>query len=173
LRRRFHQKQTIEAMRGLAISRGGACLSPECLGSKVKLTWRCAFGHRWQAAPSYVVQGSWCPICARNQRLSLQLFHDLAANKGGTCLSEIYVNERTVLRWRCAEGHEWETVPAKIKRGSWCPTCAHIGRRSEWMVQRAISPNEVYKATTLRPGGVSYTLRASPSRGARRRLRIR
>jgi hypothetical protein len=147
-RRRFHGKRSIEAMRELAISRGGVCLSAEYFGSKVKMTWECQFGHRWQASPSYVIQGTWCPICARNQRLSLLLFQDLAANKGGTCLCEAYVNERTVLRWRCVEGHEWETAPAKIKRGSWCPTCAHIARRSKWTRQRAANQGEVCEATT-------------------------
>ena len=150
-RRRFHEKLTITAMRDLAIARGGVCLSSEYLGSKFKLTWECELGHHWQAAPSYIVQGTWCPVCARNQRLGLALFQELAANRGGMCLSETYINERTVLRWRCAGGHEWEAVPAKIKRGSWCPTCTHIGRRSEWMLQRAARANEVYKATTLRP----------------------
>jgi hypothetical protein len=48
--RRFHEKLSITAMRDLAISRGGACLSAEYFGSKVKLTWKCQFGHRWQAS---------------------------------------------------------------------------------------------------------------------------
>ena len=163
-RRRFHEKLSISAMRELAITRGGTCLSPEYLGSKFKLNWECELGHRWQAAPSYIVQGTWCPGCARNQRLTLPLFQELAANRGGMCLSEAYVNERTVLRWRCADGHEWEAMPDKIKRGSWCPTCAHIGRRSEWMIQRAASPNEVYKAT------MPVTARRVPIRD--RRLRV-
>jgi len=138
--------RTPAAMRDLAMARGGSCLSAEYFGSKVKLTWKCEFGHHWQASPSYVVQGTWCPICARNRRLSLQLFQDLAANRGGMCLSETYVNERRVLQWRCADGHEWKTAPAKIKRGSWCPTCAIIRRRSEWMPQRAANRSEVYQA---------------------------
>jgi hypothetical protein len=146
VRRRFHEKLSITAMRDLANTRGGRCLSEEYLGSKFKLTWKCKFGHRWQAAPSYVVQGTWCPICARNQRLSLSFFQELAANRSGMCLSEMYINESTVLRWRCADGHEWETAPAKIKRGSWCPTCANIRRRSEWMSQRPANQIEVCKA---------------------------
>jgi len=133
-RRRFHETLSITAMRDLANARGGMCLSTEYLGSKFKLTWNCKFGHRWQAVPSYIVQGTWCPICARNQRLSLSLFQELAANRGGMCLSETYVNERTVLQWQCANGHEWKAPPAKIKRGSWCPTCAHIRRRREWVL---------------------------------------
>jgi len=151
VRRRFHEKLSIAAMRDLAIERGGTCVSADYFGSKVKLTWKCEFGHQWQASPSCVVQGTWCPVCARNQRLSLALFQELAANRGGKCLSATYVNERTTLRWRCADGHEWETVPAKIKRGSWCPTCATIRRRSEWMPQRTRDRSEVCKTTSLRP----------------------
>ena len=146
-RRRFHERLSITAMRDLASARGGTCVSAEYLGSKFKLTWKCKFGHRWQTAPSYVVQGTWCPICARNQRLSLLLFQELAANRGGICLSETYVNARTVLQWRCADGHEWKAAPAKIKRGSWCPACTNIRRRSEWVLRQAANQSKVYKAT--------------------------
>jgi hypothetical protein len=145
-RRRFHEKLSIAAMRDLAMARGGTCVSAEYLGSKLKLTWKCEFGHRWQAAPSYVVQGTWCPICARNQRLRLPFFLQLATSRGGICLSETYVNERTALQWRCAGGHEWKALPEKIKRGSWCPTCAHMLRRSEWQLPRAANPSEVCKS---------------------------
>jgi hypothetical protein len=144
-RRRFHERLSITVMRNLAIARGGTCLSTKYLGSKFKLTWKCKFGHCWQAAPSYIVQGTWCPRCARNQRLSLSLFQELAANRGGMCLSEAYVNERTALLWRCADGHEWKAVPAKIKAGAWCPRCAILRRRSEWTRQRPANQNEVYK----------------------------
>jgi len=145
-RRRFHGRHSLHAMRDLAISRGGVCLSAEYLGSKVKLRWECTLGHRWQAAPSYVIQGTWCPVCARSQRLGLPLFQELAANRGGMCLSGTYVNERTALHWRCADGHEWKASPEKIKRGSWCPACANIRRRSKWMPQRAVRQREFYKA---------------------------
>ena len=145
-RRRFYEKLSITAMRDLAIARWGTCLSAEYFGSKVKLTWECEFGHQWQAAPSYVVQGTWCPVCARNRRLGLSLFRAIAANRGGMCLSKGYINERTILQWRCADGHEWQALPEKIKRGSWCPACANIRRRSEWVPKRAAKQREVYKA---------------------------
>ena len=134
-RRRFRSKSTVQAMRAVAAVRGGQCLSEAYAGSKSKLVWLCALGHRWQASPSAVVAGTWCPICARNQRLSLAVFRDLAASRGGDCLSETYVNERTALWWRCALGHEWKTMPGKVRLGSWCPTCARIHRRSKWIVQ--------------------------------------
>jgi hypothetical protein len=164
-RRRFHARRTIEAMRELAGARGGACLSAAYCGSKARLIWRCASGHRWQAQPSSIVQGTWCPTCARNRRLSLQTFREFAAGKGGACLSQVYANERTALWWRCAEGHEWKAAPSKVKRGSWCAICAHLRRRSRW-----IPRGEKKLAGPIPP---ATRRRPSPRRIGRRRLRAR
>lgn len=149
-RRRFRAKHSIEAMRQLAIARGGVCASAEYLGSKAKLSWQCAAGHRWQALPSSVVQGTWCPVCARNQRLELFQFHDIAASRGGACLSQAYSNERTALWWRCAEKHEWNAAPSRVRRGSWCPVCAHIRRRSEWIRRGICQMNELTRMAARR-----------------------
>lgn len=131
-RRTFHERHGIETMRDIALARGGRCLSIEYLSSKSKLIWQCVRGHRWQALPASVVQGTWCAVCARNQRLKLSQFQDIASSRGGRCLSHQYMNERTALAWLCAAGHRWNTTPAKVKGGSWCPTCAKIARRSKW-----------------------------------------
>jgi len=50
----------------------------------------------------------------------------IAEARGGKLLSRTYVNDGTKLRWRCAEGHTWETTPNIIKHGGWCGIC---GRR--------------------------------------------
>ncbi len=55
---------TIDDMRELAESRGGQCLSTEFSGIGSKLTWRCWFGHEWEATPVCVTAGHWCPECA-------------------------------------------------------------------------------------------------------------
>lgn len=47
-----------------------------------------------------------------------------AKMKGGILLSTAYINRATKLRWRCAEGHEWEAPSSSIKTaGRWCPLC--------------------------------------------------
>lgn len=137
-RRVFRAKQDIAAMQEIASSRGGRCLSAEYLGSKEKLIWQCAHKHMWEARPVSVVQGTWCPICAHNQRLELTELQKIAAIRGGDCLSQTYVNERTALAWYCAAGHRWNAAPGKVKRGSWCPKCAGIQRRSKWIDRRAM-----------------------------------
>ncbi len=154
LRRRVYEKHGMEGMRDLAIARGGKCLSTEYSGSKSKLQWQCAHGHRWPALPSSIIQGSWCPTCARNQRLTLAQFQDFAVSKGGACLSQTYINGRTYLAWRCAEGHLWNATPAKVKQGSWCPTCATIRGKNRCGPQGTNNFNDSGRATT----GMSHEL---------------
>jgi hypothetical protein len=79
----------------------------------------------WDARPSHVREGHWCPYCARNRKATIQEMRRLAASLDGECLSQEYVNMHTRMRWRCKKGHEWEAVPNAIKRhGNWCPECA-------------------------------------------------
>lgn len=127
-RRKFQRTSNIESMRILAIARGGRCISIEYAGSRFKLAWQCKRGHSWHALPSAVIQGTWCPVCGRNQRLKLSQLQDLAASRGGVCLSRAYVNHRTALWWQCSEGHEWKAASGKVRRGSWCPKCVRRRR---------------------------------------------
>lgn len=103
-----------------------------CGGSKVKLVWQCEKGHCWKAFVTPVRRGSWCPLCAGNQRLTLEHFQQLAAQHGGKCLSEEYVNKETPLWFECKAGHRWRTRPAQIRKGAWCGQCAQIARRNPY-----------------------------------------
>jgi len=57
------------------------------------------------------------------RRKDAEALRTLASARGGTLLSDHYIDGTTKLRWRCAEGHEWQAIPNSIKRGTWCPTC--------------------------------------------------
>lgn len=119
----------LDFYRALAQERGGKCLSENYRNNKSKLRWMCAEGHEWEAIPSNIKRGHWCPICGnhrqgRQKAKSIETVQELARTKDGECLSSVYINNRTKLRWRCAGGHEWLAVPASIQNGSWCPICA-------------------------------------------------
>lgn len=46
-------------------------------------------------------------------------------------MSTLYVNSMTLLRWRCAIGHEWFATLNSIRnKRSWCPTCSRNARLS-------------------------------------------
>ena len=59
-------------------------------------------------------------------RAYLQKMDELAAERGGKCLSEKYVSASSKLTWECAEGHVWEAASHVVKRGRWCPQCAGL-----------------------------------------------
>lgn len=119
-------KLTIELMQQIAHDRGGECLSGAYVNAHTKLLWRCAEGHEWEARPHNIKNSdSWCPICAGHEKLTIELMQQIAQERGGECLSEEYSSNKTKLRWRCAEGHEWKAKPCNIKnRKGWCPACA-------------------------------------------------
>lgn len=73
----------------------------------------------------HVRYGLWCAKCVQqSQMFTIAEVHAMAKARDGVCLSERYTKGSEKLRWRCAKGHEWMTIPAKIKAGTWCPTCA-------------------------------------------------
>lgn len=53
----------------------------------------------------------------------LEEISKVARERGGECLSSIYIASNLKLRFRCKKGHEWDAVPYTIKAGSWCPEC--------------------------------------------------
>jgi hypothetical protein len=135
LSRRFQDRLTLEDAQEIALERGGRCISEEYLGSQFKLTWQCSLGHTWQAKITPVRRGSWCPECAGNRKLDIKLFHRLAIERGGLCLSGIYRNKDTPLRFQCDAGHRWSSPPRDIKGGSWCPVCARARRKRRYRRQ--------------------------------------
>ena len=120
------KNKNISEMQAIAQQRGGICLSGEYKNNITKLLWKCAEGHEWEAIPTSILQGHWCPNCASKIRFrhSIEKMQDVARAFGGECLSINYVDTRTKLRWRCARGHEWEAIPNSVLEGSWCPYCA-------------------------------------------------
>lgn len=117
-------KYTLEEIQHVASSRGGKCLSTEYVANKTPLLWECSAKHRWEANLNSVLRGSWCPHCSGVARLTIEQMHEIAQSRGGECLSMEYINARTPLLWRCAEGHEWEAKPSNmITHGRWCPEC--------------------------------------------------
>ena len=117
------KRKTIYGIQHIAEERGGKCLSSQYVNAFTKLKFACKKGHVWQSQPASIRSGTWCPMCAGNQKLAIEDMRELAKGRDGTCLSKRYVNVESKLRWRCAEGHIWKATPAHIKNGTWCPYC--------------------------------------------------
>jgi hypothetical protein len=121
------KRLSIEIAKELARERGGECLSDFYSNKTTKLEWRCKLGHEWEATMDGVKNaGSWCHVCSGYKRITINELRELAESRDGKCLSPRYLGQKTKLRWRCSEGHEWRAVPGNIKnQNQWCPKCSN------------------------------------------------
>lgn len=114
----------------------GKCLSKFYKNARSNLIWQCKNGHIWRASYDNVMKGTWCKICslqkmAENNRIGIKKMKAIAAKQGGRCLSNIYINNKSKLLWKCSQKHSWEAIPSNIMQGKWCPDCARI-RKHEY-----------------------------------------
>ncbi len=94
----------------------------------------------------------------------------LASSRGGSCLSETYVDQRTPLLWRCKEGHTWQAAPSQVKgsrnkAGTWCPVCGQRLATNKRMAtvadmeQLATSRGGTFASTEYRGSQVKHAWR--------------
>lgn len=113
----------------VALDKGGVCLSESYLGQCRRYRFQCGHGHEWEATAASVLQGSWCPNCACvARRLGIDVARADAQARGGQCLSTTYVDNNTKMSWMCDRGHVWQARFGQIRKGQWCPECAHMAR---------------------------------------------
>ncbi len=121
------KRYTKNDMIKLSKSRNGKFLSDDFTNVNEIHEWQCSKGHRWKTRPGNIIKGHWCPHCAGQGKLSIELMKQIASERGGECLSDVYVNAKTKLHFKCENGHEWWAQPYHIKKGAWCHYCS--GRR--------------------------------------------
>lgn len=131
---------TIGEMQAIAATHGGRCLSTHYVNSGTPLEWECSKGHRWRARPGNVKGGTWCAACVKERTCpTLADIQRVARERGGRCLSDVYVNSYTHLLFECALGHRWYARPGPLLHGSWCPQCSHASRRRTIEQMRALA----------------------------------
>ena len=121
---------TIQDLQITAEQRNGKCLSTEYYGVNEPHEWQCKYGHHWNAPPSRVRHGSWCPYCAGRVKNTIENLKSLAIKRGGQCLSQSYTNTKIKLLWQCKKHHEWYARPDMIKSGQWCSKCQGLNKHS-------------------------------------------
>lgn len=123
------QPHKLKELDEIAKQNGGVLLSPAYDGSHKKHKWECSKEHKWEATAKDVKNGSWCPVCANNQKYSITTVRELALDKNFELLSEIYQGMNSTHSFRCLEcKHTWDTRPNNIQQGRKCPYC---GRKEE------------------------------------------
>lgn len=113
-------------------------------GSKRKMPWRCAQGHRWEATvDNRVGKKAGCPYCSGRLAVSgetdLATTHpELAAQADGWDPKTLSAGSGAKMPWRCSSGHQWTAQVSSRRQGVGCPYCA--GQR--------VIPGETDLATT-------------------------
>lgn len=101
-------------------------------GSTRRVTWRCGFGHEWEASVMSRTQGRGCPVCSN--RVVVPGVNDLATTHPEVAAMLVDAKQgRSVtcgstrrLRWRCGSGHEWEARVSHVAiDGHGCPYCGN------------------------------------------------
>jgi hypothetical protein len=119
-----YAEKRLKELKQHAIDRGGKCLTKKYINDDIKILWECSKGHQWYAVGSQVINvGYWCPYCAGKHK-TIDDFKKIAAERGGECLSDVYVKGRLKLQFKCAEGHRWFATATSVNQGSWCPYCS-------------------------------------------------
>ena len=138
-RTRAERNGNLQELETYATQRGGMCLAKKYRNATDHYTFRCGAGHEWPAMWSLMRRRhSWCISCAthaswhspkatsrRPPRPNINVLQAAAVQRGGHCLSSVYVTAKTMYRWSCERDHdEWQATWDSIKQGHWCPLCA-------------------------------------------------
>lgn len=92
---------------------------------------RCKNGHEWETQAQTVLAGSWCRICFNKEKAGkhlilkdgLNIAIQIAKERKGKCLSNVYLNNKQLLQFECNNGHYWKAALTDIRKGTWCPIC--------------------------------------------------
>jgi len=144
----------ISILKNIATERGGKLLSDSYKNATTKLHWECEKGHQWWTTAQNIRSGTWCKKCsskngATSKTLTIEHCKKTATDRGGECLSEVYGNVFSKLKWQCKNGHVWYATYSNVRKGTWCRICS----KKEAAYKRRDSI-EYYKNYAIAKGGL-------------------
>src|SRR6266542_2106780 len=117
-------KLSLEIAKHIAKEQEGNCLFKKYVNCMILMDWICKKEHIWTTSLNSIKNNkTWCPVC-KDTRLNISVAKELALSRGGKCLSENYINNRTPLLWTCKNHHQWHSPLSQVKdSGHWCRRC--------------------------------------------------
>jgi len=135
--KRSYPRYTIESASEFAKKHGIKCIADKYENNYTKIEWQCSEGHKFKESFSGLrKRKNMCPECPRkpykgkieNLKLKLELVQQIAKQNGGQVLSKTADTDK--IKFKCNQGHVWETMFHNAKKGSWCQKC-YIERISQ------------------------------------------
>ncbi|PCJ29218.1 MAG: hypothetical protein COA94_02045 [Rickettsiales bacterium] len=111
--------QAEERLKTVILERGGILLS-DYVKNKEKVTIQCENNHKFEATPSNVKSGYWCPKCSATR--AEEKLKAVILERGGILLSN-YVSIHKKLTIQCENGHKFVMTPSTVESGCWCYGC--------------------------------------------------
>ncbi len=99
-------------------------------GSSRRFSWKCSFGHLWEASVGDRTGGKGCPVCS-NRKVVVG-FNDLATTNPELATQADGWDPATVVgksgkkvKWKCGSGHSWSASIDNRAKGTGCPVCSN------------------------------------------------
>lgn len=106
-------------------------------GSRLKVWWKCKYGHSWKTSVSDRTKGTGCPYCNRkkNKHVVYSGYNDLKENNpemakewdyqlnGDLGPEDVFPSSNREVWWKCSNGHSWRASPNQRSVGQGCPFC--------------------------------------------------
>ena len=134
---------------------GYICLNGVYENSSTPLVLRCDKGHIYKADWSHFVHGRRCPVCSGQTQPSILFVKKFAMKNKYWCMSDTYVNNSTKLKFRCPNGHIFETTWASFYNwGTRCRICMYKSRITR--DEEFITDWKIYNRHTHRLSNLNY-----------------
>ena len=123
------EKNTARAKQ-IADANGAVLISKIVLSTKEKIEFRCAQNHTVIKSIDKLSTPPFCGKCAKqiaqkeHGAKQLSEINKFAKQNGLQLLSTEYVNNRTLMKWRCDASHVFEARWDNIQQGHRCPFCS-------------------------------------------------
>ena len=107
------------------------CYAEDYAVASSKVRFTCENGHEFTQHRTELLRGHWCSQCSGYVK-TLKDLQNIAAVKGGCCLSVSYNGVKDKYLWQCNIGHAWKSsLDSVLNIGTWCPICGEQQRRKK------------------------------------------
>ena len=120
------KQNNINLIQKYAIKNKGKCLSIKYNTSSTEYDFICENNHNFKKTWTECKRGKWfCIKCHKDNEITIEKLKNFAKEKGGECLSKIYINSYTNYKWKCGNEHIWNATWVNIgyNNATWCPDC--------------------------------------------------
>lgn len=126
----------IQILQIYAKSKHGICLSSpfSYKNAHSKIVFMCLANHIFESSYHNMTrQLSWCLECQGRKKRNIEAAKEYAQNRGGECISEKYINNKSNLIFRCAANkHIFKSsLHRLLTQDSWCPFCGYRHSKGE------------------------------------------